>query len=508
MRLELKSILLLCITTSSSILSASGQLGYPTASPTPAPTSSQEEAIQQLNSSVQTITPQVALVSNIFSTDVNEEIPDQEVLAATVKFEWDRLLNTTSSEAAPFVICSQGGRAGVVAMLSHVQQQTQAPLPLYASSNLTCYIVQSYAADIINQTVHHPDIKYSSPVLSQLKLSKGLFTKAYEGQLLLDDEVCNAGLRVVLAPGVGDVKQNLFQLIRIIKGNLVRGKYLGTVSNGFIWADGSSGSGEKHKPRNARNSMMTASAQKRLRSKALSTEREGEQDHQADRDHGGRGASTTANNNNTLPERGKKWCEKLDPVLNGSVPCHWSALLLTAQPPYIRIDGYCSLSQDPEKASACLVTLLAYLSTLTSVLYIEPFPVFRSFNVYAGGITQSGAIDSFPMWDVGLNGTGQVIQVADTGLDMGSCYFTDTTGNVATTTYSAAAFDSTRRKVVQYVVWADSNDVASGHGTHVSGTIAGKCDANNADAVALNAEYQGIAVSLLGTRVLDFNDDD
>lgn len=42
-------------------------------------------------------------------------------------------------------------------------------------------------------------------------------------------------------------------------------------------------------------------------------------------------------------------------------------------------------------------------------------------------------------------------QVADTGLDMKNCYFNDTRGNVAATTYSAAAFDLTRRKVVQYV---------------------------------------------------------
>lgn len=109
-------------------------------------------------------------------------------------------------------------------------------------------------------------------------------------------------------------------------------------------------------------------------------------------------------------------------------------------------------------------------------------------------------------------------QVADTGLDMKNCYFNDTRGNVAATTYSAAAFDLTRRKVVQYVsrrswrasiispanrparwlvkddvydppaclpdkpaprvmlvfggqvAWTDSTDVSTnGHGTHVSG---------------------------------------
>jgi hypothetical protein len=109
----------------------------------------------------------------------------------------------------------------------------------------------------------------------------------------------------------------------------------------------------------------------------------------------------------------------------------------------------------------------------------------------------------------------QVVQVVDTGLDQRSCFFSDRRGNVLPTTYSAAKFDLTRRKVVQvcqlsrrdrpagmalmaiciyqvplpanfshcppvlsicvpvslqYVVWADQSDVNSGHGTHVAGT--------------------------------------
>lgn len=61
--------------------------------------------------------------------------------------------------------------------------------------------------------------------------------------------------------------------------------------------------------------------------------------------------------------------------------------------------------------------------------------------------------------------------MADTGLDMNSCFFSDDTGNVAVTTQTAAAFDLTRRKVVQYVAstGGDSTDLARGHGTHVAG---------------------------------------
>lgn len=87
----------------------------------------------------------------------------------------------------------------------------------------------------------------------------------------------------------------------------------------------------------------------------------------------------------------------------------------------------------------------------------------------ASWILQSASKNSWPMYNANLNGSGQIVQVADTGLDQRSCFFRDQTGNVPTTTYLAAAFDLTRRKVVQYVVWADSTDVNGGHGTHVSG---------------------------------------
>lgn len=59
--------------------------------------------------------------------------------------------------------------------------------------------------------------------------------------------------------------------------------------------------------------------------------------------------------------------------------------------------------------------------------------------------------------------------MTDTGLDQSHCFFKDGSGNVATTSWSTAAYDLTRRKVVQYVAWADSTDITKGHGTHVAG---------------------------------------
>lgn len=51
------------------------------------------------------------------------------------------------------------------------------------------------------------------------------------------------------------------------------------------------------------------------------------------------------------------------------------------------------------------------------------------------------------IWDKGLRGEGQVVQVADTGVDQNHCLFKDDTGNVPTTTNTLNYFDTTRRKV-------------------------------------------------------------
>jgi len=173
---------------------------------------------------------------------------------------------------------------------------------------------------------------------------------------------------------------------------------------------------------------------------------------------------------------------RLNPILNENVTCDFRGLTYSIERPYLRIgslntlyhpenssadaaSGYSSL----DRASSCLIALLAYLVSDASVFYVEEFPLVQITDVVANGILESGLPNSFPITSRGVNGTGQVIQIADTGLDMSHCLFRDSTGNVRTTTYDVAAFDSSRRKVVQYVVWADSSDVPAGHGTHVNG---------------------------------------
>ena len=122
-------------------------------------------------------------------------------------------------------------------------------------------------------------------------------------------------------------------------------------------------------------------------------------------------------------------------------------------------------------------------------------------NAFASMALQGGTISNeTPLWDLGLTGLDQLIQVPDTGVDDASCWLRETcssatlidddsvrcelTGSfnserqISRSTYSNPVTDLSLRKVVQYVSYPAPTgtyayDSASGHGTHVAGTVAG-----------------------------------
>lgn len=81
------------------------------------------------------------------------------------------------------------------------------------------------------------------------------------------------------------------------------------------------------------------------------------------------------------------------------------------------------------------------------------------------------------MFDTGLDGSGIVVGVSDTGIDMTHCQFYD--ANVST---PYDVIDLTHRKVVTYITHAgDLGDDEKGHGTHVASTAAGKSNIQYGD---------------------------
>ncbi len=135
------------------------------------------------------------------------------------------------------------------------------------------------------------------------------------------------------------------------------------------------------------------------------------------------------------------------------------------------------------------------LAKLNTVQYLEPIYEMRPTNEVMQWVMQTDNPNDRRIWDEGIRGEGQLIAVADTGLDFDHNFFRESPGVIQTgDIYNVT--DMGRRKVVRYQVmsgfygvdpltdpwaWKDTtaggagNDT-SGHGTMVSGTLAGNDD--------------------------------
>ncbi|CAM9790716.1 unnamed protein product, partial [Ectocarpus fasciculatus] len=179
---------------------------------------------------------------------------------------------------------------------------------------------------------------------------------------------------------------------------------------------------------------------------------------------------------------------------------------------------------------ACFMGLVSFLAGRPEVLRVSPRPTKRLLNAAARGVNQSASVTDTPLTDAGLDGTGEIIQVIDSGLDETSCYFIDDDGEEVDHGYyfnelgQAAVYGYTssdeipnnfdggdfsyypdRRKIIQYIdlVNPDSpydafytsqgnyitsqgnyisyylpadqfgEDDEAGHGTHTAGSAAG-----------------------------------
>jgi len=129
----------------------------------------------------------------------------------------------------------------------------------------------------------------------------------------------------------------------------------------------------------------------------------------------------------------------------------------------------------------CAFSLLAAIAAHTGVCSVSFQPEMKMGNSKESMIVQSGVPDRRPWFDGGLDGSGQVVAVSDTGIDMNNCYFSDGDGVKPV-------------KVVDYVGYADNLDTDQGHGTHVAATVAGRLDPNDnakvheADGIARSAK--------------------
>jgi len=116
-----------------------------------------------------------------------------------------------------------------------------------------------------------------------------------------------------------------------------------------------------------------------------------------------------------------------------------------------------------------LYQLLSEIAHRPNVLWIEPYHAPVLLNDNSRWICQSYWSGSTPVWDKGIHGEGQIVGIADTGLDADSCFFYDGSEGLP----DSSVNNNQRKAIVYYDLAGDGGWDTHGHGTHCAGTIAG-----------------------------------
>lgn len=158
------------------------------------------------------------------------------------------------------------------------------------------------------------------------------------------------------------------------------------------------------------------------------------------------------------------------------------------------------IADDNTFGTMCMAYIASVCAMDDDAVHVFKFIRSETLNYRARSIVQNGNAGSTtgfaPYTEAGLTGLGQIVGVADTGLDESSCYFYDVAGFASRTTLSTAKPDFTKRKVVQYTYLpeADVSDVNDGHGTHVCGTVAGMNSGSSSEGLLYNGVAPGAKV--------------
>lgn len=150
---------------------------------------------------------------------------------------------------------------------------------------------------------------------------------------------------------------------------------------------------------------------------------------------------------------------------------------------------------NPSVGQSCVAHLIATFVLHGAVNRVSVQKPLALLNNFGRALVQSGVSSREVFSERGLNGSNVVIGVADTGVDEFSCFFYDVEkGIVPRSDGSIPHVDHTRRKIVQYVNFSGSiGDYDSGHGTHVSGTLAGLCSDQGDSVDQERNVYRGMA---------------
>lgn len=419
----------------------------------------------------------------------------QEIVGAAVKFQWDKLLsvgNNNNNNNASFLLCSPQSNMDdkLIESLDTLQNYLgkEQVKTIYTSrkENLMCYLTN------MNGKEHYDYLKAKSqnsklfsfmqPIPMNFKIADNLATMPYT---IKDTEkktltfhlqpswnIQEPEFLVQLLPGVSRsaseasnfLKKWMTELIKLVPTNIQEKGHdhklkssiaLNRLSESFFW------------PSYHHEMHVTMEMNENGNENKIFTT----QQHQ----------------------RAAHWLEVLKRVTEGESRCQFDKLKFHGEADdYFFVSGLeflssKSLSQSKleveENAQDCIHTLLSFLASKSEVIFVQPRPKYEFKNAEAQWITQSFVQDKFSIYDIGLTGDGQIVGMADSGIDQMSCFFYDEeTGPVtpfypdkddASEMYNEPYFDPNKRKLVQYIAYVDDADPISGHGTHVAGSVIG-----------------------------------
>eukprot|EP01012_Entosiphon_sulcatum_P015975 TRINITY_DN2094_c0_g1_i1.p1 TRINITY_DN2094_c0_g1~~TRINITY_DN2094_c0_g1_i1.p1 ORF type:complete len:1830 (-),score=225.66 TRINITY_DN2094_c0_g1_i1:253-5616(-) len=155
---------------------------------------------------------------------------------------------------------------------------------------------------------------------------------------------------------------------------------------------------------------------------------------------------------------------------------------------------------------------IRWLMAQPEVYFVQPKNEIQFFNDISSVVIQGNSASQRPIWDNGILGNGEIIGIADSGLDYYGCQFRDSKQDIAyypssnanhrkvlslrkfhiDSTYTSCYDDS----VTSGLSDDDTDDVASGHGTHVSSCATGfeECNATSTTNITgCKISYTGMA---------------
>mmetsp|Transcript_11939 Transcript_11939/g.24051 ORF Transcript_11939/g.24051 Transcript_11939/m.24051 type:complete len:956 (+) Transcript_11939:25-2892(+) len=456
-----------------------------------------------------------------FKTSSSEDLlSDEFTWEEANRYEWIKALNAEKSALSqkyPYLLCHTGAnmsgwqrRLAIAKAINETVAEEEIYLhTLHNDDDYLCVYGQLLASVAMTLT---EDVFVVQPVMASLKMIKGAVEGMTEEYAKALSDASGEGyfpkVDMGLCPGValmeegnddtanGEGEQSYFEYLQQING-------MGA-SNSAIGDEGENLDGVEDITEAITNLLLSESLTTNSSETAvLPLSQEFYTTSQAYVDYLNSSTNSTTGDNEEQSERAQFWGDLLDEFQTSGICDETYKTRLTwkiyrsTQPTRAssQMQVVYNNTGETETDSGCALVLLLALAANPDVCSVDVRRGVEPSNQIASFMVESERQNQNPFRARGIDGTGETVTISDTGVDPDHCYFNDPNKSQRV----GFTFDSSARKIEQYVPFVDTNDYLYGHGTHVAGTIAGKrWDAEGAaDGIAPGAK---LAVADIGNR--------